>query len=117
MEWEGLVFRVLGSPPNCKGPRLWKPVCLSWLLPATPSQPAPSCPGDSALTSPGEPPDCSQGAQRLSSDHRTYIQVFNCSLPFHLPHSKSRNLTPRFLTPATQAPAEAQAKVNVFQTI
>ena len=63
------------------------------------------------------PPDCPQGAQRLSSDHRTYIQVFNFSLSFHLPHSKSRNLDPGFLTPATQAPAEAQAKVNVFQTI
>lgn len=63
------------------------------------------------------PPDCPQGAQRLSSDHRTYIQVLNFSLSFHLPHSKSRNLDPGFLTPATQAPAEAQAKVNVFQTI
>ena len=117
VRWEGLVFRVLGSPPNSKGPRLWKPMCLTWLLPVTPSQPVPSYPGNSALTSPGEPPHCSQGAQRLSSDHRTYIQVFNFSLPFHFPHSKCRSLDPGFLTPATQAPAEAQAKVNVFQTI
>ena len=48
MRWERLVFRVLGSPSNSKGSRLWKPMCLSWLLPVTPSQPAPSCPGDSS---------------------------------------------------------------------
>lgn len=90
--------------------------CLGFCLRLPPSQLLPA--QETQLSPPlGSPPDCSQGAQRLSSDHRAYIQVFNFSLPFHLPHSKSRNLDPGFLTPATQAPAEAQAKVNVFQTV